>query len=206
MVMRFLLVCEGKSDAPLASHIRQVIDGYGYPTVDFDVSTDGRLLVDKIRNGLELLPRYNLLFVHRDADAAGSEARYREIENAAREAEYQGPWVGIVPVRMTEAWILLDERAIRQVAGKPRGRETLDLPRPRLVERIPNPKAELERVLLAANGVRGRRRREFLVSIPAMHRRLLQNLPVGGPLEQLESWSKFRDDTVAALQSLAPIP
>ena len=34
--------------------------------------------------------------------------------------------MGIVPVRMTEAWLLLDESAIRRVAGRPHGDEPLD--------------------------------------------------------------------------------
>ncbi|MDE2961335.1 MAG: hypothetical protein OXU28_14990 [Chloroflexota bacterium] len=32
---------------------------------------------------------------------------------------------------------------------------------------------------------------------------LLENLPIGGPLERLESWTRFRDDTIAALNLLS---
>ena len=73
-----------------------------------------------------------MLFVHRDADSsqesssAGPERRYDEVARAVADASYDGAWVGIVPVRMTEAWLLLDESAIRRVAGRPHGDEPLD--------------------------------------------------------------------------------
>ena len=204
--MRFLLVCEGSSDAALLPHIQRLLTQYGYPDSLGEAWSDGRRLVDKVRNGLQRLGQFDLLFVHRDTDNAGANSRYQEIESAIQEAEYRGPWVAIVPVRMTEAWILLDEAAIRSAVRKPDGRTPLALPTPREAERRADPKTMLETVLLDASETRGRRRREIREDLPNLRRQLLRNLPVGGPLEQLESWSRFRDDTVAALQSLEPIP
>ena len=202
MVMQCLLVCEGSSDAPLASHIQLLLDSYGCHSVDFNVSTDGRRLVDKIRNGLGMAPDYDLVFVHRDADRAGTDARYREIATAVEEAGYDGQWVGIVPVRMTEAWLILQEEAIRNAVQKPHRRTDLNLPTPAATERIPDPKAALDTALLNASGERGRRRRALHRLLPNLRNRLLENLPVGGPLEQVPSWARFRDDTAAALREL----
>ena len=204
--MRFLLVCEGSSDTALLPHIQRLLTRYGYPDSPGEAWSDGRRLVDKVRNGLQRLGQFDLLFVHRDADNAGANPRYHEIENAIQEAEYRGPWVAIVPVRMTEAWILLDEAAIRRVVRRPDGRTPLALPTPRESERMADPKTILETVLLDASETRGRRRREIREDLPNLRRQLLRNLPVGGPLEQLASWSRFRDDAVAALQILEPIP
>ena len=204
--MRFLLVCEGSSDTALLPHIQRLLTRYGYPDSPGEAWSDGRRLVDKVRNGLQRLGQFDLLFVHRDADNAGANPRYHEIENAIQEAEYRGPWVAIVPVRMTEAWILLDEAAIRRVVRRPDGRTPLALPTPREAERRADPKTILETVLLDASETRGRRRREIREDLPNLRRQLLRNLPVGGPLEQLASWSRFRDDAVAALQILEPIP
>ena len=204
--MRFLLVCEGSLDTALLPHIQRLLTRYGYPDSPGEAWSDGRRLVDKVRNGLQRLGQFDLLFVHRDADNAGANPRYYEIENAIQEAEYRGPWVAIVPVRMTEAWILLDEAAIRRVVRRPDGRTPLALPTSRESERMADPKTILETVLLDASETRGRRRREIREDILNLSRQLLRNLPVGGPLGDLESWSRFRDDTVAALQSLAPIP
>jgi hypothetical protein len=38
------------------------------------------------------------------------------------------PVVCVVPVRMMEAWLLIDEMAIRRVAGNPNGRIPIELP------------------------------------------------------------------------------
>ena len=203
MVMRFLLVCEGTTDTPLASHIERLLAAFGRRSVDFEISTVGRTLVDKIRNGLRLSPNFDLLFVHRDADNIGWEARRSEIEQAVRAAPFQKPWVPIIPVRTTEAWLLLDELAIRQAVRKPDGRRTVNLPVHNEVERRANPRDILNTALLEASDMRGRRRIGLRQELPTLRRKLLETLPVGGPLEQLESWRRFRDDTRAALDLLS---
>ncbi len=203
MVTRFLLVCEGNSDAPLAFHIQRLFESYGYPRPDFVVSHEGRLLVDKIRIGLAMVPQYDVLFIHRDADRAGADARYQEITEAVQQAGWDSRWIGIVPVRMTESWLLLDEAAIRGAAGNPNGRIELDLPSPAEAERMADPKSVLRSAILVGAEVQGRRRRALMKRLPGMRDQLLENLPVGGPLEQLASWTRFRDDTVTALNRLS---
>lgn len=200
--MRFMLVCEGSSDAGLREHILNFLDGRTQTVPDCVVQFEGRRLSDKIRDGFNRRGECDLLFVHRDADNAGAAARYREIAAAVQDVGYAGPWVGIVPVRMTEAWLLLDEAAIRQTANNPRGRMPLNLPAPGAVERIADPKSTLESALLRARGNRGRRRDRDRLEFSALRRRLLVSLPPGGPLEQLPSWTRFRDDTIAAVQLL----
>ena len=203
MVTRFLLTCEGNSDAPLAFHIQRLFESCGYPRPDFNVSTEGRRLVDKIRSGLAMAPQYEVLFIHRDADSAVADARYREITEAVQRAGYGGSWVGIVPVRMMESWLLLDEAAIRNASGNPNGRARLDLPSPAEAERIADPKSALRSAIIAGAEVQGRRRRALAKRLPNMRDQLLETLRVGGPLEQLPSWTQFRDDTVDALRQIS---
>ena len=200
--MRFLLVCEGNSDVPLGFHIQRLIGNFGIHQSDFNVSTHGTLLVEKLRNGLRFTEHYDLVLVHRDADGAGAASRYQEISAAIRDAEYSGPWAGIVPVRMTEAWLLLDEAAIRSAVGNPNGRTPLGLPTPAATERIADPKSTLRSAMLDAGDVQGRRRRTMERQLTAVRDRLLENLPVGGALERLDSWVRFRDDTIAALREV----
>lgn len=202
MVTRFLLVCEGSSDAPLALHIQRLFENCGHPRPDFNVSREGRLLVDKIRSGLDLAPRHDVLFIHRDADRVGADARYAEITEAVQQAGCAHHWIGIVPVRMTESWLLLDEAAIRRAAGNPNGRIELDLPSPAEAERVADPKSLLRSAIILSAEVQGRRRRALTKRLSGIRDQLLENLPVGGPLEQLESWTRFRDDTVAALNQI----
>lgn len=197
------MVCEGSSDAPLTFHIQRLFESCGYPRPDFNVSSEGRLLVHKIRSGLAMAPQYDVLFIHRDADSAVADPRYREITEAVQRAGYDGPWVGIVPVRMTESWLLLDEAAIRNAAGNPNGRIRLDLPSPVEAERMADPKSALRAAIIAGAEVQGRRRRTLTKRLPGIRDQLLENLPIGGPLEQLESWTRFRDDTIAVLNLLS---
>ena len=202
MVMQCLLVCEGSSDAPLTSHIQRLLDNFGCHSSVFDVSTSGRRLVDKVHEGLARASHCDLLFVHRDADRAGATARYREIDEAVQQSGYCGPWAGIVPVRTTEAWLLLDDTAIRDIVRNPNGRMQLNLPSPAEMERLADSKSALQSAMLLAAGAHGRKRRALARELPDLRNLLLANLPIEGLLERVESWARFRDDTIAALWEL----
>ena len=141
----------------------------------------------------------DLLFVHRDANSAGAPARFDEIENAVRVVADAPRWVGVVPVRMTEAWLILDEAAIRAAVGRPNGRTPLHLPTTREAERRANPKDILANALLAASEATGRRRKDIRSDFGALRQRLLRNLPINGPVTQLDSWARFRNDTLDAI-------
>jgi hypothetical protein len=45
---------------------------------------------------------------------------------------------------MTEAWLLIDEKAIREAAGNPKGRQPLNLPKPSKTEELSDPKETLK--------------------------------------------------------------
>ena len=160
----------------------------------------------KLFGAPDLLP--DLLFIHRDADdyidtnGAGPDKRYNEIQAAVQSVRYHGRYVGVVPVRMTEAWLLANECEIRRVAGKPDNRCNLNLPALGNIERMSNPKKRLKEMLLQAGPPSGRRRKNFKNKFGSHRRQLIEKLPVGGPLEQLPSWVQFRNDTIAALQAL----
>ena len=201
--MEFLLVCDGSSDGALVAHIRRLLIAIGVRDPDGNYWTRGRYLADKIRNGIERQGNADLVFVHRDAESADSESRYHEIEDAIQKASIACQWVGVVPVRMTEAWLLLYDDAIRNAARKPNGTIPLNLPLPRECEQRADPKAILETALITASETTGRRRERIRRSFSTLRRSLLENLPVGGRLEQLESWRRFRDDTVAAVRALS---
>ena len=208
MTLRFLLVCEGSSDAALVPHISVLLLQNGQIDPQGIAWARSGPLSDKIREGLEHSGDCDLLLVHRDADAsqetrsAGAERRYSEIDEAVRGSGFTGPWVGVVPVRMVESWLLLDESAIRRVAGRPRGNILIDLPSPSDVESESDPKGCLEQALITASETSGRRLQKFRRDIPHLRRLLLEQLPVGGVLEQSPSWVRFRDDLLVALASM----
>ena len=196
------MICEGTSDTPLIAHTQRLAVVSGFAEPETATWTLGRRLVDKVAHALQTLGTFDLIFVHRDADRSNMSSRYEEFDNAVRQSGYIGRWVGIVPVRMTETWLFLDEAPIRYAVRKPSGRNRLELPMPAEAERIPDPKRLLETAFLDSSETQGRRRDRIRRTIPVLRSRLLENLQVGGPLEQVPSWVRFRDDTVAALREL----
>jgi hypothetical protein len=69
--------------------------------------------------------------------------------------------VSIIPVRMTEAWLLIDEEAIRAAAGNPKGKVALDLPGLNKIESLPDPKEVLFTALRTASELPPGRLRKF---------------------------------------------
>ena len=139
--MRFVLVCEGSSDAALASHIQRLLAQCGCANPRGVAFHRGSRIAQKISEAVKLSSDLDLIFVHRDANNAGAEKRYLEIKEAVENTLPMGcRWVAVVPVRMTEAWLLLDEAAIRRVVRKPDGKQPLGLPSPKHVEGVTDPK------------------------------------------------------------------
>ena len=209
MIVRFLLICEGASDQALVPHIQRLLIQHGATEADGISSHFGTSLIEKMKQGLDLSAAPDLLFVHRDADhhrdtrAAGARKRYEEIVTAVQSASHGGRYVGIVPVRMTEAWLLVNECAIRQVAGNPHGRQDLGLPSVSRIETIAKPKKLLEEVLFRAGSPKGQRnKKKFREKFGEHRRQLIESLPVGGPLESLNSWARFCEETKTALRAL----
>jgi hypothetical protein len=62
---------------------------------------------------------------------------------------------------MQEAWLLIDEQAIRYAANNPRGHNQLNLPSLSALETQPDPKAILHTLILEASGLSGRRLKNF---------------------------------------------
>lgn len=142
-----------------------------------------RELHDRIRSSIELYP-CDLLFVHRDAENTSLEERLSEINQAVLNAsiDSQIPAViCVVPIRMTEAWLLFDINAIRQAAGNPNGTVPLNLPTLSEIESIPNPKRVLRDILRTATELSARRRRRFDTNIA------VQRIP-----ECIEDFSSLR--------------
>ncbi len=209
MIVRFLLVCEGSSDGALVHHIRKLLVKHGATEAEGSPYHYGTPLAKKVERGLKSSSSPDLLFVHRDADhhhdtaAAGPRKRYSEIADAVQSASYGSRYVRIVPVRMTETWLLVNASEIRHVAGNPRGQHDLGLPAVQRIERTADPKELLKEVLFRAGSPQGKRcEKDFKNKFNGHRRQLIENLPVGGPLEHLDSWVQFRKDTIAALQAL----
>jgi hypothetical protein len=204
-VKRALLIADGSSDLPLSSHIARLAAGLGRPIEVVPVSGDRlkcRSVQDRVRKVLREDPHFELLFVHRDAETRDPAPRHIEVVSGATQGGFQGPVVPVVPVRMTESWLLLDEGKIRFVAGNPRGTMDLGLPPPSQVERVANAKDQLRAALATASGLSGRRLKTFNKRFNQNRRLLLERLDADGPVSALASWQRLASDLSTALDQL----
>ncbi|MFE0491740.1 DUF4276 family protein [Streptomyces griseoaurantiacus] len=205
MTLRVLFTGEGTSDNGLVPHIEAVAAEIGTQAVvtapDFGRLglTDCHAVADKLREVRNLGGAYDLVIVHRDADGVDPGKRHQEVAEAVASEWSDRPHVAVVPVRALEAWLLLDETAIRRVAENPRGRMNLNLPKGNAVERIADPKKLLQQTLATASGVSGRRLATFRGRFPRHRHKLLESLDPHGPVSALPSWQGFMTDLRAAL-------
>ncbi len=206
--IRYTLISDGPSDRALLPILTWALRKKGdVRRVQPEWADLGRLprppqgLQERILSAIDLFP-CDLLFVHRDAEREDPETRYREICNALQEAEKRGfqvPAVCVVPVRMTEAWLLFDERAIRRAASNPNGTNPLDMPDLSLIEQIPDPKSLLFEILRDASGLSGRRLKKF--NTGECRIRITELISDFSPLQQLSAFQRLENDISALKQN-----
>lgn len=167
--LRFTLLGDGSSDEALMRHVEWLVRENVAPDVAIDSQwADLRAakprpegLSARIERAIDLYP-CDVLFVHRDAEKEEPEKRVQEIVQACtRLVACAATLVPVIPVRMSESWLLCDETAIRKAAGNPNGEQQLNLPKLRDIEGLPDPKNILHTVLRCASGLTGRRLKAF---------------------------------------------
>jgi hypothetical protein len=194
--MQYTLVADGSSDkilmAPIEWLLRDVfptesINGAFYARV-----RQGEGLAANLRLALLAYP-CEVLFIHRDAENQSQDLRRQEIVEAMAEIPDPRPrHICVIPVRMSEAWFLFNEAAIRRAADKPNGQAYLDLPSLSRVESLPDPKATLYDLLLTASEASGRRRKDFRPE-QRVHR-LAELIDSYAPLRTLSAFQAFEED------------
>lgn len=201
--LTFALIREGTSDDGLVAHIRTLLLACGASSVlgaprEYKGTTE-----ERIAHVLEEESIVDLIFVHRDADSRDPSTRRTEISAAAVKLNHASKVVPIVPVQELEAWLLADEAAIRQVAGRPNSRVDLKLPSVTKIESTNSPKEVLKAACVAATESTGARRQRHTRNFPRMRSTLLERLEHDGPVQQLPSWQAFVHDVTAKAAEIA---
>ena len=211
MTLRTLYLCEGSSDTGLRFHIEAIAVEMGreihvtVPDLDRLPTKPGHSVGDKLRAARQLSPgadEYDLVVIHRDSDGNPPQRRRDEIADAVAAVSPSLAHVPVIPVRMLEAWLILDHTAIREVAGNPNGRMSLGLPNPNRAERVADPKALLKQAIATASEEKGRRLNKLQARFSENRARLLQMLDREGPVKQLASWQSFTHDLSEVLSRL----
>jgi len=127
-----------------------------------------------------------IIFVHRDSENRPLEHRLREFDDVNRPDV-----VPVVPVRMSEAWVLFDGRAIARAAGSPA--VAVSAPKIGDIEGISDPKSRLDELLFHAAGTpTGRHGRNFNRSIVQRRVSVATYIADYGPLEGLPAFRRFQ--------------
>lgn len=159
-------------------------------------------LVKRITAAIGYYP-CDILFIHRDAESQPAEQRHNEINDAVNQTKQvisKSLSVHVVPVRMTETWLLGNEIAIRKAAGNPNGISDIQLPPLEKLENVVNPKQTLYRILKNASGRTGRHLKKFS---PEKKCHLIAHfIDSFEHLKVLPAFRKFMEDTAIACSSL----
>lgn len=202
--LRFTLLSDGSSDRVLLPMLEWLLGECSSRTFQPQwadlrmLPIPPRSLAERVRTAVEIYP-CDLLFIHRDAEREPRDVRVREIQQQI--GTPGTPAICIVPVRMQEAWLLFDEKALRRAAGNPNGRASLALPEIDEVEQIPDPKELIHGMLRQASELPSRRLRRFNPAA-AIHR-LAELIDDFSPLRALPAFQALESDVRALLAERA---
>lgn len=205
--VNYTLLTDGSSDAALIPIIDWLLEQRGAvgngQMADLRVlSSPPKTLASRVEAAIKLYSP-EVLFVHRDAEGQPWGERKREID--AVTTQLQGlPCVAVIPVTMTEAWLVHDEAAIRRASGNPNGANPLTLPKLSRLEGHTDPKATLRQALEDAAAARGRRRRRRAKTEFGRNRaavaRFIEDF---GPLRVLPAFQALEQEIVRLVQGTA---
>ena len=185
----FAFLCEGSSDTELIAHLETLLVHFGAQEAAGMPDTRKGTIPARLRQLLteEIGTGIDMVFIHRDS--------------GVEESGFPHPLIPVIPVQETEAWLLLDEQAIRDVVAS-KGEQPLRLPKPNAIEGTRKPKEILQKALLAASETSGRRLKKEKNSFSRRRRVLLQRLDPLGAVRGLPSWQCLERDIQRALTQL----
>ena len=197
------LLADGSSDRVLLPFIEMLMDRH-CPEPFLTRFADGlppsaRTTGERMRAAVALYP-CDMLFVHRDAENTDVPTRESEIRLGLQGLSPAPSLIRVIPVRMTEAWLLTSEAAIRAAVGNPNGSVELNLPPVARLESV-EAKDVLFRALEAAKDLGARRRRRFKPE--AYRHRVAELFQDIGSLQRLPSF-RHLESQVSAFFELRP--
>lgn len=200
---RFLHNIIRKTFEALVLNCNSLIDVYEPMPLKLEKKTN--FVSDAILAGRQAFKRgINVLCFHIDSDSDSPQAVLDNKINPAYEAIEAiedlficKNIVAVIPVYMTEAWMLADKQLLKEEIGTNMSDEDLGLTRH--PENIANPKATIEKVLeIAQQNLPKRRSR---LTIGELYQTIGQSIPLE-KLETLNSYREFKSSAVEALKKL----
>ncbi len=198
--LRITLIADGSSDSTLLAVIRWLLNDK-YPKLsihssfaDFSTLPNPPQLgdvADRIRCAEKYYP-FDILFYHRDAESTKTTMIEKRKAEILSNTSDNNIIVCLVPVAMMEAWLLIDEDAIKKAAGNRQYKGKVDIPSVKNIERLSNPKETLHELLKKVSELKGRKLKNFNVH-RAIHL-VAQNIQDFSSLRQLIAFQEFEKD------------
>jgi hypothetical protein len=120
-------------------------------SIEIDVRREDRDQIGVIVEIARLTRGFDLAVIHLDADSSTEQKAYDERYKPGSDAVQSGGnglnshLLPVIPIRMTEAWMLVDFAAFKVVSGTSLAAADLNFPeRPEAAEKLPNPKETFE--------------------------------------------------------------
>ncbi len=207
MELRYTLLSDGSSDRVLISVLNWLLHTHlsdcAIQPEWADLRHFDRSLTNTLEKRIQLsieLYQCELLFIHRDSERDSHTIRVNEIRTTVNQIEsfVSVPTVCVVPVRMTEAWLLFDIVALRQAASNPNGSTPLRFPELRRLEHQLDPKDVLYNLLRQASGLSSRRLKGFPVSDRA--HRVAELINDFSPLRILPAFAALESELKDAIE------
>ena len=198
--MTIVIVGEGTSDSALQWPVRWIFEELDFSgELEIHIShrslDKGAGLRGKIETAIKLFSP-DVIFVHRDSDGESYDQRANEIATASDHFDSM-KFVPLITVRMMEAWLLINESAIRIAAGNPKGNKPLNLPRIGKLETLTDPKTLLFDLLREASELTGRRLKKF--SVYEARRIAAEEIQDFSPLLQLKAFQNLKKEIEAKI-------
>ena len=140
---------------------------------------------------MDFIETYNsevmLIFFHRDSENSTLQVRLRTFDSIIA-----SNIVPVIPIRMSEAWIIFNAEAIARAADFPSS--IVDTPRLPQIESIADPKTRLnELIVQAAGNPTGRRGKKLKNSMADKRVAVASYISDYSPLEQLDAFRAFQN-------------
>ncbi len=192
--LQLTLLCDGTSDRALIPIVEKLFDQHSNRYIQIELARNlpasEKTLRQRIDSALRLYP-CDLLIVHRDAEGQ-PKARLAQIDADTRNLTTNH--VVAMPVKMTEAWLLTSEQAIRDAVGNSNGRAKLEIP---IIQKIEDcdAKSVLFYALRQASELGAHRLAKFQ---PEQYRhRVAELLSDLARLRKLKSFQHFEQQVIA---------
>ena len=197
--LKYTLIADGSSDSVLLKIIKWSLDDL-YPRLSNDGSfadfrqmqKPPKRLGEKVKAAKLYYP-FDILFVHRDAESANHRIvaqRYQEVSSELKKDDLDRT-ICVVPIKMMETWLLIDQDAIKKAAGNRNYNGNINLPLIRNLERESQPKELLHSILREVSGRKSRNLRNF--NIDKTVHLVAENIEDYSPLRNLVAFQAFEE-------------